>query len=200
MRSLMFNGGITTFTKITAGKEGWGVFGSAEYSKKSWNSEFDFSQYILNVQRFQSLGRNESLNIRMRVGSADGTLPVQKIYELGGLGTLNAFPFKSEAGNRMLLFNAEIIVNGNILDDLDFWPTWIFRHVNILLLTDAGFTRNVSSGVSAADGFGNIHWDEFKHDFGVAFSNRSGSFRIGLAWRTDRPAPVQFLLRFDRPF
>jgi hypothetical protein len=136
----------------------------------------------------------------LRVGSADGPLPPQKMYELGGLGTMNAFPFKSEIGNRMMLINMEFIVNGNILDDLAFWPTWIFEHINIMLISDAGFTRNVSLDVSATRGFGNIKWNEFKHNFGVALSNRSGSLRIGFAWRTDYPAPAQFLLRFGRPF
>ena len=43
-------------------------------------------------------------------------------------------------------------------------------------------------------------WNDFKHDSGVAVGNRSGSFRIGIAWRTDHPEPAQFVLRIERPF
>jgi hypothetical protein len=200
MRSLFLSGGIGTITKTTRASEGWSVFGSAEFAKRSWSSDFEFDQYTLDIRRFQPLGKYENFNARMRIGTSCGVLPWQKTYELGGLGTMNAFPFKSEIGNRMFLFNAEFILNGSILDDLNFWPTWIFQHVNIILITDAGFTRSVLPRASATDGFGGIKLSEFRHDFGLAFGNRTGSVRIGFTWRTDHSAPVQFLLRFNRPF
>ena len=127
-------------------------------------------------------------------------LPLQKMFELGGLGTMNAFPFKSEIGNRMLLINAELIINGGFVEELDFWPLWIFQNINILILSDAGFTRSALSTASVFEGVETVKLNDFEHDFGVAFSNRSGSFRIGVAWRTDHPAPAQFILRFNRPF
>jgi hypothetical protein len=76
----------------------------------------------------------------------------------------------------------------------------MLKNINLLLLTDAGFTRNVSSHTSAVGGFGDMKWTEFRHDFGIAVSNRSGSVRLGFAWRTDCAAPVQLILRFSRPF
>jgi hypothetical protein len=200
MRSMMLSGGISTVTKTSWAQEGWCLFGSAEFAKKNWGSEFEFDQYIFDVRRFQPLGRYENFNVRVRVGSASGALPRQKEYELGGLGTMNAFPFKSETGNRMMLVNMEFILNGSVMDDLNFWPTWIFQHVNIILTSDAGFTRSAFPGAAATEGFGGLKLNEFHHNFGVALGNRTGSYRIGFAWRTDRPAPVQFLLRFSRPF
>ena len=113
---------------------------------------------------------------------------------------MNAFPFKSEMGNRMLLLNAELIINGSFLEELDFWPLWIFHNVNILFLTDAGLTRDALSTATATEGVETVKLNDFAHDVGVAFSNRSGSFRIGVAWRTDHPSPAQFILRFNRPF
>ncbi len=200
MRSVIISGGVSTISKTIYGSEGWSLFASSEFGKRSWGGDFEFDQYILDLRRFQPLGRYDNLNVRLRVGSAGGVLPLQKLYELGGLGTISAFPFKSEIGNRMVLINAEFIVNGSFLDELDFWPTWLFRHFNFLLTSDAGFTRMVPSNASAMDGFENVKWNEFKHSFGVALATRSGSFRIGFAWRTDHPAPIQFLLRFSRPF
>jgi hypothetical protein len=176
------------------------LYASAEFAKKNWGSEFEFDQYILDLRRFQPLGRYDNFNIRLRAGSLVGDFLTQKMFDMGGLGTTNAFPFKSESGNRMLLINAEFIINGSFVDELDFWPMWIFQNVNILILSDAGFTRNALPTVSALGGVETVKLSDLKHDFGVAFSNRSGSFRIGVAWRTDHPAPAQFILRFNRPF
>lgn len=202
MRSMIVSGGLSTITKTTYSSKGWSFYALGEFAKKGWgsDSDFDFDQYMLDVRCFQPLGRYDNINVRMRVGTAGGPLPLQKSYELGGLGTLNAFPFKSEIGNRMVLINAEYIISGSFLDELDFWPTWLLQHFNFILISDAGFTRSMGSNLSPLDGFDKITWNEFKHDFGVALGNRSGSFRIGVAWRTDTPKPAQFILRISRPF
>jgi hypothetical protein len=200
MRSMILSGGISTITKTSRSQEGWSLFGSAEVAKKSWGSEFDFDQYIIDLRRFQPLGRYENFNVRLRMGSSGGAIPLQKAFELGGLGTMNAFPFQSEIGNRMMLVNMEFILNGSILDDLNFWPTWIFQHVNMIITSDAGFTRSAPQMAAVTEGFGPLKLSDFHHNFGFALGNRIGSFRIGFAWRTDRSAPLQFLLRFNRPF
>jgi len=190
MRSIMLSGGISTITKTSRAQEGWCLFGSAEFAKKDWGSDFDFDQYLFDIRRFQPLGRYESFNMRVRVGTSNGIIPIQKGYELGGLGTMSAFPFKSDIGNQMLLVNMEFILNGSVLNDLDFWPTWIFQHVNIILTSDAGTTEE----------FGEVDITDFHHNLGVAFGNRTGTYRIGFAWRTDKSAPLEFILRFSRPF
>ena len=41
----------------------------------------------------------------------------------------------------MLLMNAEYILNGDFLGDLDFWPSFIMRHINLILVADAGLVR-----------------------------------------------------------
>jgi len=200
MRSVLASAGLSTDHKSARGPEGWSIFGSFEYAPKTLGGDFDFDQYILDIRRFQPLSSHDNLNFRLRAGTSDGTLPIQKVYDIGGLGTLNAFPFKSDSGNRMILFNVEYIMNGNALDDLDFWPSWLFRHVNILFFSDAGLVRTVSSSADPTEGFEKITWNEFKNDIGAGFSNKSGSFRIGVAWRTDIKAPARFILRVTRPF
>jgi hypothetical protein len=199
MHSLLVSGGLSTVAKTSRAQEGWSLFGSAEFAKKSWDSEFEFDQYLLDVRRFQPLGRYEYLNMRARFGTSCGILPLQKAFELGGLGTTNAFPFKSDIGNRMVLVNLEFILSGSIMDDLDFWPTWIFQHVNLIFTSDAGFMRSVLPGTAALEGFG-LRLNEFHHNLGIALGNRTGLYRIGFAWRTDTSAPLQFILRFSRPF
>jgi len=200
MMSVVGSLGISTERKSSHGPEGWSFFGSVEYGPKSLGGNFDFDQYVIDVRRFQPISSYDNLNIRLRAGTSDGTLPIQKTFDFGGLGSLNAFPFKSESGNRMILVNAEYILNGSALDDLDFWPTWIFRHVNLLFFSDAGLIRATTSSAGPTEGFEKMTWSEVKNDVGAGFTNRNGSFRIGIAWRTDVKAPARFILRVARPF
>ncbi|MBM4162179.1 MAG: hypothetical protein FJ217_13910, partial [Ignavibacteria bacterium] len=125
MHSILASAGLSTVTKTLYGPEGWSIFGTAEFADRDFGGDFKFNQYVLDVRRYQPLGRYHNLNVRLRVGTTEGTVPAQKIFELGGLSTLNAFPFKSDVGNRMILANAEFIINGDFLGDLAFWPSWL---------------------------------------------------------------------------
>ncbi len=200
MHSIIASAGISTERKSARGPAGWSIFGSYEYGPRSLGGAFDFDQYILDIRRFQPISSYDNLNIRLRAGTSDGLLPIQKTYDLGGLGTLNGYPFKMESGNRMILVNAEYILSGGALDDLDFWPSWLFDHVNLLFFSDAGLIRNIEPNADPTKGFDKMTWSEFKNDIGAGFSNKSGSFRIGVAWRTDIKAPARIILRVTRPF
>jgi len=46
----------------------------------------------------------------------------------------------------------KLIVNGSFLEEIDFWPMWIFHNVNILILSDAGFARIALPTASALEG------------------------------------------------
>ena len=113
---------------------------------------------------------------------------------------MQGYPFKGDEGNRMLLMNAELIVNGDFLGELSFWPSWLMRNINLLVLTDAGLVRQVANTALWSDGFDGIKFSDFRHDVGAGIANRSGSFRIAFVWRTDHPEPAHFVVRFARPF
>jgi hypothetical protein len=100
----------------------------------------------------------------------------------------------------MILLNAEYILNADFLHDLDFWPSWLLRHVNFIVMADAGYMRNASPEHGWTEGFEGMRLSDFKNDLGIGFSNRSGSVRVGFAWRTDVKAPARFFFRFNRPF
>ncbi|HLF20217.1 MAG TPA: BamA/TamA family outer membrane protein, partial [Bacteroidota bacterium] len=200
MKSVLASLGFSTVSKMMLGQEGWNIAGSMEFTEKNLGGDFHFGQYIFDIRRYQPVSTYDNLNIRVRAGTAEGTLPLQKRFELGGLSTLHAFPFKSEVGNRMLLMNAEYILNGDFLNDIEFWPSWLMRRVNIFLMADAGLTRQVPSSAEWNDGFSGITWGEFKHDIGVGVANRSGSLKLAVVWRTDVKEPARFIFRFTRPF
>ncbi len=200
MRSVMASFGLNSVSKTVYGPEGWTITATSEMARTGFGSDFDFTQHVLDIRRYQPLGRSDNLNIRLRVGTGDDNMPLQKIFQLGGLSTLHAFPFKQDMGNRMMLANVEYIVNGSFLDDLDFWPTWLFRSMNFLFISDAGWMATAVSTAKPTDGFDGIRWSDFKHNFGFGFANRSGTFRIGVAWRTDVKEPGRLFFRFNRPF
>ncbi|MEX0601938.1 MAG: hypothetical protein WD295_01270, partial [Bacteroidota bacterium] len=129
-----------------------------------------------------------------------GTVPLQRIFDLGGLSTLHARRFKEESGNRMILANVEYIVNGDFLHDLRFWPSGLFRSINFLVLGDAGWMRTAGTDARWTEGFDGIQLSDFRSDVGFGVASRSGAFRLAFVWRTDISAPAKFIFRFNRPF
>jgi hypothetical protein len=205
MRSIATLAGFSTASKDRLGKDGWNLYATAEFAGAGLGGDFRFQQYLLDVRRYQPLGYHDNINIRLRAGTAHGTLPLQKSYQIGGIGTLPAFQFNEFPGdtlgaNRMLLMNAEYILNGDFLGDLDFWPSFILRHINLILVADAGLVRTASAETSTFSGFGGITWNEFRSDLGFGISNRSGSCRLGMVWRTDRHESPALLMRVEAPF
>lgn len=200
MRGMTASAGLSTVSSTIDGPEGWSILTTAELTGKGYGGDFEFNRFVADIRRFQPLGRWDNLNVRFRVGTSEGVLPLQKTYEIGGLGTLQGFPFKEEMGNRMLLMNAEFIVNGDFLGDLSFWPSWLMKGINLLFLSDAGLVRQVGGSEQWSSGFEKIKFNEFKHDVGVGIATRNGSFRMAFVWRTDRSEPPRFIFRFARPF
>ena len=200
MRSVLASAGLSTVMRTIYGPEGWSIFVTGEFADRNFGSDFGFNQYIADLRRYQPLGRYDNLNVRLRVGTTEGAVPFQKTFEIGGLGTLNGYPYKSEAGTRMILLNAEYIINGDFLGDLEFWPSWLLRDINFLVLSDAGLMRTALPSDTWSQGFTDVKFSEFKHDVGVGVATRSGSFRLAFVWRTDRSQPARFIFRIARPF
>ena len=185
---------------------GWSIQLAADIAdERALGGDFSFSRYIADIRRFQPLTKYDQVNVRLRVGSSLGTLPRQMSYDLGGLGTLPAYAFKSLPGNarganRMLLLNTEYLVNGDFLGDLDFWPSWLLKHFNLLFLADAGWVNTVDARTQVFDGFGAIHWNDFKSDYGIGLANRTGTWRLALLWPTDKAESAHVYFRIAAPF
>lgn len=200
MRSVLLTAGVSTVTKTRHGIEGWALYGSAEFSGSALASDFSFSQLILDARSYQPLGRYDGVAFRARAGTSGGSLPVQRSYETGGLGTLPGFPFKDQAGNRLLLGNFEYIANGRILGDLDFWPHRLMEHINIIFFGDAGWVGLAPPSAKWTEGFEPLTLTSFRSDLGFGFSSRTGAFRLAWAWRTDKSEPARLVFRINRPF
>ena len=205
LHSITLRGGFSTTVDAPIVHEGSEVQATAEFAGRGLGGDFSYEQYVFDARKRVELGWYDHVGLRLRVGSAHGFLPFQRSFALGGYGTMPGFAFKEFTGtdlraNRMILVNAEYIVNGGALNDLSFWPRFIFKHVNLFLFTDAGLVREVDSDLSPLSGFGGMKLNEFRSDFGLGLCSTSGNFRIGAAWRTDRAEPARLYLRISSPF
>jgi hypothetical protein len=179
---------------------GWSASASAEFSPSGLKGDFDFNRYLLDLRSYLSLDDYENVNVRFRAASVTGDVPVQKGLDLGGLGTLPAFGFKEFVGNRLLFANAEYIINGKILDEAGWFPSWLLRNLNFILFADAGYVRTVGAEESFLNGFDGLNSDTINWDWGLGIGSRDGKMRLAFAWRTDVAKPAKVFIRVSRPF
>jgi hypothetical protein len=179
---------------------GWSASASAEFSPAGLKGDFEFNRYLLDLRSYLSLDDYENVNVRFRVASVTGDVPIQKGLDLGGLGTLTAFGFKEFEGNRLLLANGEYIINGKILDQAGWFPSWLLRNLNFILFADAGYVTTVGAEESFLNGFDGLNSDTINLDWGVGIGSRDGKMRLAFAWRTDAAKPAKVFIRVSRPF
>lgn len=157
---------------------------------------FDFKMLTAQAIRYQPLFRGMQLNMRLRLGTAGGVLPPQRSYQIGGFNTLNAFPYKEFTGDRLALFNIELLLNPELFRRSSFFP---LNTVTLILFSDIGEVQNAGN-VGLTEGWNLMKLSELKSDYGIGLGNGSGSFRIFLAWRTDISASPTFGVTIVRPF
>ena len=205
INSLVIGGGISTLAGLDERTNGWDVQLQYEMAGGFAAGDFEFTQLILDVRRYQPLGEHLNLNLRARTGMSDGLVPQQRGFELGGPGTLPGYRFKEFAGSHVALLGAEFIVRSSIVGNARGWAKNVLHNTNIIFFANAGSTNgasprhsqvlpsgdvidvtDVSRGaydVAMSDDFVLDNW---KSDLGVALGSADGNFRIGAAWRLDR--------------
>jgi outer membrane protein assembly factor BamA len=179
---------------------GWSLAASAEVAGKSFSGDYDFNSYCIDVRRYQPISDYDVVNVRLRAGSATGEVPLQKAFDLGGFSTIPAFRFKEFTGNRMLLANAEYVINGKMFDEVEFFPSWLLRNLNIILFADAGYVGSAKSTDTFSEGFKDINSNTIHSDWGFGIGTRYAKLRLGFAWRTDKSGPPMVFVRLNRPF
>lgn len=211
INSIVFTGGFSTVSKVWRQLSGWDVQASYEIAGGSVKGDFQFTQTVIDVRRYQPLGEHVNLNVRGRLGLSDGMLPIQRTFELGGISTLPGYRYKEFGGSQALLANGELHVNGTLFSEAEGFPAWILRNVNLIIFGDVGVTdritpivtRDFTSGaldVKSADAVESLKKQGAKSDVGIAIGSSDGDFRIGMAWRLDEASSPHLVLRFSRPF
>jgi hypothetical protein len=175
--------------------DGWDLSASYEIT----TGEYEYERLWVDLRRYQPLMWNHKINARVIVGSTHNTIPIQKSFDLGGLGTIPAMPFKYDSyGNRLALFNVEYLMGFddifNILFDDDFN---INSSQDLVIFYDGGWLNYACPCVQILDGFkieGN-----YRQDIGAAFSFDRSSIRIGAAFRLDKKEPATLFFRISKP-
>ncbi len=196
MKSLSFSTGLSTVEKYRYHSEGWNLYLRAEYGGNELGGDFDFTQAVVDIRRFQPITDNDQINLRIRAGALEGAAITQRLFELGGANTLPAYGFKEFAGNRMLLANLEYRIGDEILDEIFFWP----GSFSLIAFGDIGAATFVNRNSPVYEEFDAIPASAVKSDYGAAIAWYDGDARLGFAWRTDKQAPVSIFFRLNRAF
>ncbi len=197
-------------------QRGWYVQAFAERATYTQLENSEFDRYILDIRRYQPLGWDENLNIRLRGGTTKGDVPPMYWFNLGGLSTLRGYEYKEFTGDRMVLGNIEYRMRTSD----DDW--FVFDTFDIVLFVDSGLAwfadSDTPNRVNAwnydnetetpqepnsdpQDTFDSLTWNSLKTNVGVALATEDDEFRINFARRTDvggRDFVVTF--RINHPF
>jgi hypothetical protein len=157
---------------------------TSEIAGHAMAGDADFDRHVLNSRVYVAMGPRTLLSGRGLFGFSNGTLPIERRFAIGGIGTVHGYAFKEVSGTGMALFNVEYRVN----------LTTPIGHghdgVGVFGFYDAG---RVTSGLApdASPGWLN----------GVGFGLGAGGVRIDFGFRAnDIPNSRQILVRFSPTF
>jgi len=197
MRSLYGELYLDTRNNHENPRKGWYSKLSMEMSNSDLKSDFSFNQYIFELRHYLPISRNERVDFRFKAGSSEGTLPFQKLFELGGISTLRGFEYKEFAGDRLLLANIEYNLSPSIFNR-DFL---FFDDIRLIFFSDIGTAWYANKDSKFTEGFDNLQFNSLKSDIGVALSNWDGTVRFNIAKRTDtNKDPMVLTFRIAKPF
>ena len=155
---------------------------TSEIASRSMNGDYAFTRHILNTRGAMRLGPRQSVALRGIVGWSDGTLPIERQFAIGGVGSIRAHTFKEAVGTGLALFNAEY---GYTLPGFTDPGPWSFR---VLLLYDAGRVWEPIRGT-----------DDWLTSVGIGL--QTGPLRVEWGFRPDDiPHSAQVLVRLGRSF
>jgi hypothetical protein len=166
------------FQSFSGHEHGVRVEWRSEIAPAALEHDFDFSRHVLNARTWIETSPGRALTGRAIVGFSDGQVPAQRVFGLGGVGTVHGYAFKQAVGERMLLLNGE------------------FRQ---------RVGRSGLSGIAFIDG-GRVYrplagtTDDWLSGVGVGVEFGGGS-RLEFGWRLDDvPKSLQVLFRLNPPW
>ncbi len=131
--------------------------------------DFDFSRYLGDLRTYARLAPEAGLSLRFRGGFTEGSVPAQKAFTLGGIGSVRGYGQNQFVGTRMALANAELSLYDPDIAD------WILDDITLFGTFDAGWT-NLQAGsnvFSVEDMFASA-------GFGLALDDRN--VRLEVSW------------------
>jgi outer membrane protein assembly factor BamA len=158
---------------------------TTEIAGEGFGGDYEFNRHILNTGVYLFLGNRQFLGGRALLGFSGGTLPIERRFALGGIGSVHGYAFKESIGEQMALFNAEY--------RLEITRGWRgeSKHGILALIAfyDAGRIRDPVEG-SRSDWL-----------LGTGLGLQSGPVRVEFGFRADDiPDSRQILVRFSPTF
>jgi hypothetical protein len=197
MRSLYGELYLDTRNSHELPRRGWYGKIAMEMSNSGLKSDFRFNQYLIELRHYLPVSRGERLDFRVMAGSAEGDVPLQKLFQLGGLSTLRGYSYKEFSGDRMLLMNLEYNVSPSTFSrDILF-----FDDLRLIFFMDTGAAWFHSGEDKWYRGFDHLKFPGLKSDVGIAIADWKGQVRLNIAKRTDTNRdPLEVTFRIAKPF
>ena len=79
-----------------------------EHASPVIGSDFDFTRFLIHLRHYYPIG-NDRIDTRLKVGFATDSLPFQRQFVIGGIGTLRGYSLYEFVGNHGFLFNLEYV-------------------------------------------------------------------------------------------
>jgi outer membrane protein assembly factor BamA len=78
-----------------------------EHGGPDLGGDLFYTRWRATLQRYQPVTLDQNLSLRAIYGNSGERLPLQRLFFLGGLGTLRGYEFKEFAGDQFALLNAD---------------------------------------------------------------------------------------------
>src|SRR5580765_8546915 len=73
----------------------------------AFGGDFDFRRHIVSARSRLALSEHQIFGVRAIGGWSEGVLPPQRLFGVGGLGTVHGYDFKQQVGDSIALLNLE---------------------------------------------------------------------------------------------
>ena len=155
---------------------------TSEIAGRALHGDAEFDRHIVHARGHLPLTPRTLLSVRGMFGGSRGTLPVERLFAIGGIGSVHGYTFKAASGTGMALVNAEYRVALT-----QPRSDWSGSPANVFVFYDAGRVTGTAAPTS---------WLR-----GVGFGFGAGGVRLEVGYRAnDIPNSRQILLRFSPTF
>lgn len=150
---------------------------TSELAPGAFGDDFDFTRHIVNARTWIEASPSRLMSGRVIAGTGSGTLPPQRLFGLGGIGSVHGYGFKEAVGEGMLLINGE------------FRQRFGRSGIAGIAFIDSGRVYRAVAGSTTG-------WLN-----GVGIGIELGGPRIEFGWRLDDiPSSLQVLFRLGPTF
>jgi len=177
----------------------WRIDWTSELSGAgAFGSDFDFRRHIVTGRGRVLVSEHQTFGVRAIGGWSGGILPPQRLFAIGGIGSVHGYEFKQAAGDALALLNLDYQLGWRGgLKAIGFFDAGrvTLRPFDSLTVDPGSFERRQAQGSRPATGV-DSPWLK-----GVGWGIGLGDFRIDFGYRVDAiPSSLHVLVRFDRTF